>query len=418
MTQKELGERLYVSDKTVSRWECDECTPELSLIPLIADIFGITADELLRGERNHTSRDELYTDDITTRQKARSDKQFSIILDREERKFKNLSLISIGITTLGLICATIANLGFSNGLIAFCLAFAFCVASEISEICFTINSRITKDADNDAYNDKINKANKQTVTAAVLISFINICALSFCLPLVTLIDGANYGLVFEHWLLYGILFSFVALVISYIVYSLFIHKYMCEREIIVLSEEETMKKQHNNFLIKKLLLIFLGIAAVIIIAIIIINGIGRRGFTKKIVFDNCEEFKSFMESDYDRWYKEGYSYYEGTTHVTVTPVMPPSASEDNDDHTEKEYETIKNTDGEIICEYYYNRNLYTSITFTQSSDDKMPVTVITREAYYNGKDAYETILVILYMLIAIDFITVACIYVNKSYKNK
>ena len=51
MTQKELGEKLFVSDKTVSRWECDECTPELSLIPAIAELFGITTDELLRGER-------------------------------------------------------------------------------------------------------------------------------------------------------------------------------------------------------------------------------------------------------------------------------------------------------------------------------------------------------------------------------
>ena len=49
MTQKELGEKLFVSDKTVSRWECDECTPELSLIPAIAELFGITTDELLRG---------------------------------------------------------------------------------------------------------------------------------------------------------------------------------------------------------------------------------------------------------------------------------------------------------------------------------------------------------------------------------
>ena len=52
MTQKQLGEKLYVSDKTVSRWEREECTPELSLIPAIAEIFGITTDELLRGERN------------------------------------------------------------------------------------------------------------------------------------------------------------------------------------------------------------------------------------------------------------------------------------------------------------------------------------------------------------------------------
>ena len=56
MTQRELGEKLFVSDKTISRWECDECTPELSLIPTIAEIFGITTDELLRGERNNPHR--------------------------------------------------------------------------------------------------------------------------------------------------------------------------------------------------------------------------------------------------------------------------------------------------------------------------------------------------------------------------
>ena len=51
MTQKELADRLNVSDKTVSRWERDEGTPDLSLIPVIAEIFEVTCDELLRGER-------------------------------------------------------------------------------------------------------------------------------------------------------------------------------------------------------------------------------------------------------------------------------------------------------------------------------------------------------------------------------
>ena len=42
VTRKELAERLFVSDKTVSRWECDECTPDLTLIPVIAELFGVT----------------------------------------------------------------------------------------------------------------------------------------------------------------------------------------------------------------------------------------------------------------------------------------------------------------------------------------------------------------------------------------
>ena len=51
MTQKELAERLNVSDKSVSRWERDDGAPDLSLIPVIAEVFGVTCDELLRGER-------------------------------------------------------------------------------------------------------------------------------------------------------------------------------------------------------------------------------------------------------------------------------------------------------------------------------------------------------------------------------
>lgn len=33
MTQRELAEHLCISDKTVSRWERGESTPELSFIP-------------------------------------------------------------------------------------------------------------------------------------------------------------------------------------------------------------------------------------------------------------------------------------------------------------------------------------------------------------------------------------------------
>ena len=55
MTQKDLAELLHVSDKTVSRWETGEGTPDLALIPVLAEIFGVTCDELLRGERRPES---------------------------------------------------------------------------------------------------------------------------------------------------------------------------------------------------------------------------------------------------------------------------------------------------------------------------------------------------------------------------
>ena len=51
LTQRELAEKLNVSDKTVSRWERDEGCPDLALIPVMAELFSVSCDELLRGER-------------------------------------------------------------------------------------------------------------------------------------------------------------------------------------------------------------------------------------------------------------------------------------------------------------------------------------------------------------------------------
>ena len=51
LTQKEIADYLNVSDKTVSHWECDKYSPDLSVIPVLADFFGVTCDEILRGER-------------------------------------------------------------------------------------------------------------------------------------------------------------------------------------------------------------------------------------------------------------------------------------------------------------------------------------------------------------------------------
>lgn len=51
MTQQDLAQQVGVTNKSVSRWENGECAPDLTLIPVLADLFGVSADELLRGER-------------------------------------------------------------------------------------------------------------------------------------------------------------------------------------------------------------------------------------------------------------------------------------------------------------------------------------------------------------------------------
>ena len=50
ITQDALARQLGISNQAVSKWETDQCYPDLELLPRIADIFGITLDELFDRE--------------------------------------------------------------------------------------------------------------------------------------------------------------------------------------------------------------------------------------------------------------------------------------------------------------------------------------------------------------------------------
>lgn len=49
MTQLELAEQMGVTDKAVSKWERDLSCPDVASIPRLAEIFGVTVDELMQG---------------------------------------------------------------------------------------------------------------------------------------------------------------------------------------------------------------------------------------------------------------------------------------------------------------------------------------------------------------------------------
>ena len=49
LTQAQLAERLFVSDKTVSKWENGKGYPDISLLEPLAAVFGVSVAELLSG---------------------------------------------------------------------------------------------------------------------------------------------------------------------------------------------------------------------------------------------------------------------------------------------------------------------------------------------------------------------------------
>ena len=50
MTQTELADRLYITEKAVSKWECGNGFPDLDNIGKLAAFFDISIDELLQAK--------------------------------------------------------------------------------------------------------------------------------------------------------------------------------------------------------------------------------------------------------------------------------------------------------------------------------------------------------------------------------
>ena len=65
LTQTELAERLYVSNKTVSKWERGAGYPETPQLVRLADLFGVTLDTLIRGEKSGIAvAGNILTDEV------------------------------------------------------------------------------------------------------------------------------------------------------------------------------------------------------------------------------------------------------------------------------------------------------------------------------------------------------------------
>lgn len=65
LTQENLASMIGVSTQTVSKWENNTNMPDITLLPIIADVFDITIDELYGRSKNIESYDPSEVFDIT-----------------------------------------------------------------------------------------------------------------------------------------------------------------------------------------------------------------------------------------------------------------------------------------------------------------------------------------------------------------
>lgn len=83
LTQKQLANKLYVSDKAISKWERNICLFDISLIQPLADILDVRVDELLEGKLLESKQDD------TIIQKIREDSQ------EKQKHLRMIYLISL-----------------------------------------------------------------------------------------------------------------------------------------------------------------------------------------------------------------------------------------------------------------------------------------------------------------------------------
>lgn len=102
MTQSSLAEKLSISDKTVSKWECGNGFPEVSLIMPLCEKLQITANELLSAMR-------LSSADY---QKKAEDNLMNLMKENAENKKKLIVSVVVGVISIVAFMALIALAAF------------------------------------------------------------------------------------------------------------------------------------------------------------------------------------------------------------------------------------------------------------------------------------------------------------------
>ena len=103
-TQKQLAEKLFLSDKAVSKWETGVSIPDIALIIPLAELLGITVTELLMCERmkNDIPMDRGQVEDVVKTALAYSEEDASRAY-QTKTKWPIIYLCAVLVGTTGML---------------------------------------------------------------------------------------------------------------------------------------------------------------------------------------------------------------------------------------------------------------------------------------------------------------------------
>lgn len=413
MTQKELAEKLNVSDKTVSRWERDEGAPDLSLIPVIAEVFGVTCDELLRGERRSPAERASEPEEPTPTAKA--EKQRQRILSQGLSRYRTGSFIAMGISTAGLLAAMICNLGFLRAFIGFFIGCIFYVASAVSQAIF-LNTAFLSVSDEEMAGADTDQFRRSVVQLANRSFGMTLLLLGITLPLIVFPYDAYVGLSAESWLTHGLAFGIAALVLWAVIWY-FLDAQLLKKGVYVLPEGKETAYWHNHHLKH--------VTAIILVLLLALTGtlqsVANARFSswelaEGIQFTDYESFQEFMA-------QEGEDPVYVQEHIGSEPVAAPNQDTvyyDMYGNEISEEEALRNElrvhdgteEGKVVCEYIWRNNTVMTVR-PADSEDGLPVTAITKDGYRAGQQKNARINLLFVPLYILELLGTALVYRKK-----
>ena len=125
LTQRQLAERLAVSDKAVSKWETGRGLPDVLLMPPLCAALGITVNDLLSGE---------YVSERDYQKKA-EENMMELMKQNAENKLRMAQSLTCGAVTIVAVCALVCLASFLPLPVAARIALlAFAIATAVAGI--------------------------------------------------------------------------------------------------------------------------------------------------------------------------------------------------------------------------------------------------------------------------------------------
>ena len=383
MTQKDLAEKCNVSDKTISRWERDEGSPDLAMIPVLAEIFDVTCDELLRGERKPPEQ-RTETENTST---PKGEKQRQRMLKSAYSQFQTRTYIAMGVSVIGMIAALIGNLAFLKAVLGFLIGAVFFAASIVCQAIFLNHAFLSvedaglEDVELSAFKRKVIRLTEYSI--GLTVAFIG-----FTFPLIMM--DAYLGLSADNMLLFGSIGT-TAFLLVYAVVLWFLNAYLLKKEVYLLGEEENAVYQHNHKLQKICAVSLCAVLALTFLAHQMATTIwGPASIMKGTTFHDYESFIAFMEQDIPP-----ESRYEPADSFAEAPAAEEQIGEtiyydeDGNEITEEQWRhrTLEDINGNVVCEYIKRNESIVSMRYSPKDGTVLPITVST---YQQLKEAEET----------------------------